>query len=148
MLVRLLKAFREWLWTSVVAGHIDRDPELRFYFTAVDAGVSTVAGIVEDGVLERGFDVINDEDWAQWLRRHGASELTIGRTPAERSPVLRSVYDVAFAYTGGVIGSGRLRGRHRDERPAATGLQLPRLDHVQDAGGDGRHGLHARSTRC
>ena len=104
LLVRLLKAFREWLWTSVVAGRIDRDPELRFYFTAVDAGVSTVAGIVEDGVLERGFDVINNEDWAQWLRRHGASELTIGRTPAERSPVLRSVYDVAFAYTDGVIG--------------------------------------------
>ena len=113
LLVRLLKAFREWLWTSVVAGRIDRDPELRFYFTAVDAGVSTVAGIVEDGVLERGFDVINNEDWAQWLRRHGASELTIGRTPAERSPVLRSVYDVAFAYTGRSDRSGRLRGRHR-----------------------------------
>jgi uncharacterized protein with NAD-binding domain and iron-sulfur cluster len=104
LLVRLLKAFREWLWTAVAAERYERDPELRFFFTAVDAGVSTVAGIVEDGVLERGFDAVDDEDWADWLARHGAREVTIGRTPAERSPVLRSVYDVAFAYLGGDIG--------------------------------------------
>ena len=79
------------------------DPELRFFFTVVDAGVSTVAGIVQDGILEHGFDVVNDEDWAAWLRRHGAREVTIGRTPAERSPLLRAVYDVAFAYPGGDI---------------------------------------------
>ena len=78
---------------------------LRFFFTAVDAGVSTVAGIVEDGILEHGFDVVNDEEWAAWLARHGAHEVTIGRTPAERSPVLRAVYDVAFGYPDGDIGA-------------------------------------------
>jgi uncharacterized protein with NAD-binding domain and iron-sulfur cluster len=103
LLVKLLEAFREWLWTAVVARRHEDDPELRFFFTVVDAGVSTVAGIVKDGVLEHGFDVINDEDWAAWLRRHGAREVTIGRTPAERCPALRAVYDVAFAYPGGVI---------------------------------------------
>ena len=108
----------------------------------------TLAGIVEDGVLEHGFDVINDEDWAAWLRRHGASELTVGREPDVRAPALRSVYDVAFAYLGGQIRARRLRGRHRHQRPAAPGLQLPRLDHVQDAGGHGRRGVHAASTRC
>ncbi len=91
LLVRLLKGFRDWLW-QVVADSCDDDPELRFYFTAIDAGVSTVAGIVEDGILEHGFDVVNDEEWAAWLARHGAREVTIGRTPAERSPVLRAVY--------------------------------------------------------
>ena len=103
LLVKLLEAFRDWLWTAVVAERCDRDPELRFFFTAVDAGVSTVSGIVKDGILEHGFDVANDEDWAVWLRRHGAHEVTIGRTPADRSPVLRSVYDVAFAYPSGHI---------------------------------------------
>ena len=34
---------------------------------------------------------------------HGAHEVTLGRTPAERSPVLRAVYDVAFAYPDGII---------------------------------------------
>ncbi len=103
LLVRLLEAFREWLWTAVVARRVDSDPELRFFFTLVDAGVSTVAGIVKDGILDHGFDVVNGEDWAAWLKRHGAREVTLGRTPAERSPVLRAVYDVAFAYPGGDI---------------------------------------------
>ncbi len=102
LLVELLNGFRAWLW-SVVRSRIDTDPELRIYFTAIDAGVSTVAGIVEDGILEHGFDVVNDEEWAAWLARHGAREVTIGRTPAERSPVLRAVYDVAFGYLDGDI---------------------------------------------
>ena len=84
-------------------GGCDDEPRLRFFFTTVDAGVSTLAGIVEDGVLEHGFDAINDEEWSAWLARHGAKEITIGRTPEERAPVLRSVYDVAFGYPGGSI---------------------------------------------
>ena len=103
LLVRLLEAFREWLWTAVVARRYKDDPDLRFFFTVVDTGVSTIAGIVKDGVLEHGFDILNGEDWAAWLRRHGAREVTLGRTPAERSPALRAVYDVAFAYPGGDI---------------------------------------------
>ena len=102
LLVRLLKSFRDWLWLVVRAG-CDDEPRLRFFFTAVDAGVSTLAGIVEDGVLEHGFEAINDEEWSAWLARHGAKEITIGRTPEERAPVLRSVYDVAFGYPGGSI---------------------------------------------
>ena len=100
--MRLLKSFRDWLWIAV-RGACDDEPRLRFFFTAVDTGVSTLAGIVEDGVLEHGFDVINDEEWAAWLARHGAKEITIGRTPEERAPVLRSVYDVAFGYPRGSI---------------------------------------------
>ncbi len=102
LLVRLLKSFRDWLWL-VVRGSCDDEPRLRFFFTAVDAGVSTLAGIVEDGVLEHGFDAVNDQEWSAWLRRHGAKEVTLGRTPEERAPVLRSVYDVAFGYPRGSI---------------------------------------------
>jgi uncharacterized protein with NAD-binding domain and iron-sulfur cluster len=103
LLVRLLETFRKWLWTAVVARRYKEDPDLRFFFTMVDAGVSTVSGIVKDDVLEHGFEVVNHLDWAEWLRHHGAHEVTLGRTPAERSPVLRAVYDVAFAYPDGII---------------------------------------------
>jgi uncharacterized protein with NAD-binding domain and iron-sulfur cluster len=103
ILVRLLEAFRNWLWTVVVAPRYKQDPELRFFFTMVDAGVSTIAGVVKDGVLEHGFECVNHLDWAEWLRRHGAHEVTLGRTPAERAPVLRAVYDVAFGYRDGII---------------------------------------------
>ena len=102
-LVRLLNGFRDWLWEQVVEERCDEDPELRLFFTMFDTLASTVAGMVKDGVLEHGFDAINDEEWSQWLRRHGAKEVTIGRTPAERSPLLRSVYDVAFGYPDGDI---------------------------------------------
>ena len=104
LLVKLLKGFRDWLWL-VLRGPIEDDAELRLFFTFVDAGVSTLAGIVEDGVLEQGFDAVNDEEWSAWLARHGAKEVTLGRTPEQRAPVLRSVYDVAFGFPGGAIGA-------------------------------------------
>ena len=102
LLVKLLRAARDWLWLVLRERCVD-DPDLRFFFTGVDAGVSTLAGIVEDDVLERGFDAINGEEWSAWLARHGAKEVTIGATPELRAPVLRSVYDVAFGYPGGEI---------------------------------------------
>jgi uncharacterized protein with NAD-binding domain and iron-sulfur cluster len=102
LLAKLLGGFRDWLW-AVARDRIDDDPDLRLFFTMVDAIAATAVGIVQDGVLERGFDAVDDQEWAAWLRRHGAHEVTLGRTPAERSPVLRSVYDVAFGYPGGDI---------------------------------------------
>ena len=102
LLVGLLKGFRDWLWL-VLREPVQDDPDVRLFFTILDAGVSTVAGIVEDGVLERGFDAINDEEWAAWLARHGAKEVTLGGTPEGRAPVLRAVYDVAFGFPGGSI---------------------------------------------
>jgi uncharacterized protein with NAD-binding domain and iron-sulfur cluster len=102
-LVRLLTGFRDWLWNNVVEERSDDDPDLRLFFTMFDTFASTVAGVVKDGVLQHGFDVVNDQEWSAWLKRHGAKEVTLGRTPAERSPILRSVYDVAFGYPEGDI---------------------------------------------
>ncbi len=102
-LARLLTGFRDWLWSEVVAERCEADPDLRMFFTIFDTIASTAAGIVDDGVLEHGFDAINDQEWSEWLRLHGAKQITLGRTPAERSPVLRSVYDVAFGYLEGDI---------------------------------------------
>ena len=102
-LARLLTGFRDWLWSHVVEDRHQTDPELRMFFTMFDTVASTVAGIVDDGVLEHGFDAINDEEWSDWLRKHGAKQVTLGRTPAERSPILRSVYDVAFGFPEGDI---------------------------------------------
>jgi uncharacterized protein with NAD-binding domain and iron-sulfur cluster len=102
-LVRLLTGFRDWLWIHVVAERCDDDPDLRLFFTIFDTIATTAAGIVRDGVLERGFDAINDQEWCAWLARHGAHQVTLGRNPAERSPLLRSVYDVAFGYLDGEI---------------------------------------------
>ena len=103
LLAQLLTGFRDWVWAHLVATRCEAEPDLRLFFTMFDVIASTVAGISEDGVLEHGFDEINKYEWSEWLQKHGAKEVTIGRTPAERSPVLRSVYDVAFGYVDGDI---------------------------------------------
>ncbi len=103
LVAALLTRFRDWLWERVVRTRCEQDARLRVFFTAFDTLATTIAGIVADGVLDRGWDVINDRDLCDWLVSHGAKEVTVGATPAQRAPLLRAVYDLAFAYPGGEI---------------------------------------------
>jgi uncharacterized protein with NAD-binding domain and iron-sulfur cluster len=103
LLAALLCRFRDWLWEYVVRDRCEQDPRLRLFFTSFDTFASATAGVVEDGVLEHGWEAINDRELCEWLSAHGAKQVTVGATPAERSPVLRAIYDVAFGYPGGVI---------------------------------------------
>ncbi len=103
VVARLSSAFRDWMWRRF-STVFEQSPDARMFFTMFDTFASALAGVVADGVLERGWDAINDRELCDWLAEHGAHEVTLGATPAERSPLLRAVYDVAFAYPGGVIG--------------------------------------------
>jgi uncharacterized protein with NAD-binding domain and iron-sulfur cluster len=98
----LLKLARDGIY-DLFEGLIRADPELRLYFSMFDLFVSSVAGVIDDGVLDDGWDVINDREWCEWLRANGAKPTTLGATPAVRSPILRCVYDVAFGYVDGDI---------------------------------------------
>ena len=66
---------------------------------------ATVHGLVKDGIVDKGgsFDDINGEELCDWLRRHGARELTLGADPARRAPILRALYDVAFGFREGDV---------------------------------------------
>jgi uncharacterized protein with NAD-binding domain and iron-sulfur cluster len=103
LLAILLTRFRDWMWEYVVQDSCESDAHLRLFFTTFDAFASATAGIVEDGVLEHGWETINDRELCDWLSAHGAKQVTIGATPEQRSPLLRAIYDVAFGYPGGVI---------------------------------------------
>jgi uncharacterized protein with NAD-binding domain and iron-sulfur cluster len=92
-----LDDFKRWLWRRVVAPHAD-DDDLRFFFTMFDAGSTMLQGVIEDGLVERGFDRVNGEDLRAWLRRHGAQPITL-----EQGPFVRAVYDMAFAYEDGDV---------------------------------------------
>ncbi len=104
-LTALLCRARDELWDRAVSRRCARDARLRLFFTTFDTFVSLLAGIVADGVLERGWEVVNDRDLCEWLVSHGAKEVTVGASPAERAPLLRAIYDLAFAYPGGEIGA-------------------------------------------
>jgi uncharacterized protein with NAD-binding domain and iron-sulfur cluster len=108
LLVLLLSRFRDWIWEHIVRERFAEEPELRLFFTIFDTFASAIAGIVEDGVLERGWDAINDLELCEWLALHGAKQVTVGATPAQRAAVLRAFYDAAFAYPGGVIANANL----------------------------------------
>src|SRR5437588_807052 len=67
----VLARFRDWMWDYVVAER-QGDARLRLFFTMFDTFASAMAGVAADGVLEHGWNVINDRDLCEWLSAHGA----------------------------------------------------------------------------
>ena len=73
------------------------DPSLRRLADLVDLVVTCCLGIVRDRLLvdPRGFGAIDDEDFRDWLGRHGARPGTL------ESALVRGMYDLVFAYVDG-----------------------------------------------
>ena len=53
---------------------IDDDPDLRRTWHLVAVMTATVRGVLADGLVtdDRGFRALNDEDFLDWIGRHGA----------------------------------------------------------------------------
>ena len=82
--------------TDTAAERLDHNG-VRFLFVLADLVASTLSGIVEDELLERGFGAVDDEELRAWLARHGAHELTLN------GPVVRGLYDLDFAFEEGDV---------------------------------------------
>ena len=80
-----------------LAPRLATSDRLRRSFIEIDLGLTLVRGLVADGVLRHGFDVIDDEDVRAWFTRHGALPMTVRSTP------VRALYDLYFAYEGGDV---------------------------------------------
>jgi uncharacterized protein with NAD-binding domain and iron-sulfur cluster len=92
-----------------VAGPTASD-RVRLWRGVLELVAASLAGIVRDDVLWRGFDALDEEDLREWLGRHGAGEATLAQ-----SPVLRGLYDLTFAYRQG--------DKRRPSLAAGKGLQ-------------------------
>jgi uncharacterized protein with NAD-binding domain and iron-sulfur cluster len=92
-----------------VAGPTASD-RVRLWRGVLELVAASLAGIVRDDVLWRGFDALDEEDLREWLGRHGAGETTLAQ-----SPVLRGLYDLTFAYRQG--------DKRRPSLAAGKGLQ-------------------------
>jgi uncharacterized protein with NAD-binding domain and iron-sulfur cluster len=103
------------LWNAVrdlrsrYAGR-EMSDRVRLWCGVLELMAASLAGIVRDDVVWRGFGVLDDEDLREWLTRHGASEQTVNR-----SPVLQGLYDLTFAYRDG--------DKRRPSLAAGRGLQ-------------------------
>lgn len=72
------------------------DPDLRRTWHFVSMLTACVRGVFADGLLTdpRGFRAINDEDFLDWILRHGASPQVVDFA------FIRGLYDLVFAHGG------------------------------------------------
>ena len=95
LLAGTLEGIRGWLHARY-RELIDGNDELRRIYICLDLGITVMKGMFEDGVFLEGFDVINDIDFRDWLRKHGGDE----QYCVNSAPV-RGFYDLVFAYENG-----------------------------------------------
>jgi uncharacterized protein with NAD-binding domain and iron-sulfur cluster len=95
-----------------LARRVHDDDAARRTWQFVDLVRAIVRGIIADRLMDRpeGYAAVDDEDYRDWLVRHGASDETIA------SPLVRVVYDLVFGYEDG--------DDHRPRFAAGTGLLL------------------------
>jgi uncharacterized protein with NAD-binding domain and iron-sulfur cluster len=83
---------------------VEDDGELRRVWQVIDLILAILRGATVHGLAidPRGFDAINDHDWRDWLRMHGASEESLD------SGFMRGIYDLTFAFEEGDVSRPRL----------------------------------------
>jgi len=93
-MVWLLKKFKQSVYESL-APRLERDVDARRLWELLDIATSILIGMVADGVLLHGYDVIDDYEFTEWLVRNG---LTTG---SRESAALRVCYDLTFGFPQG-----------------------------------------------
>ena len=87
-----IRAFLDKL-IGLVLDVLETDTELRRMIIMVETALSAVIGILEDDLLHKGFQSIDDEDFIDWLKRHGCHNAV--------SPLTIGMYDACFGYQHG-----------------------------------------------
>lgn len=93
-LLDLLQTIRKAL-TTVAELFLDQRDHARWSIEALDLAVTVLTGVIEDRVMERGFDVVDDAQFRDWLSRHGITRLTLNGL------LIRGWEDFFFAYRDG-----------------------------------------------
>ena len=83
--------------TRQVQALVSRDTEIKRLFELIDLTLTAVRGSLQDGLISHpdGFDAISHLDWREWLKKHGATDLTL------QSSFLDTLYNIAFSYEEG-----------------------------------------------
>ena len=73
------------------------DQKIRTRTEIIEIVMTIAVGLLRDGILfdERGLDAINQHDYRDWLRSHGATDTAI------ESRFLVAAYDLVFGYRNG-----------------------------------------------
>ena len=74
---------------------LNEDTELRRFWIMADMTLTILIGMVEDKVFTKGFGVIDQYDFREWLTKNGGSKY------ATENPLVQAIYDLIFAYKDG-----------------------------------------------
>jgi uncharacterized protein with NAD-binding domain and iron-sulfur cluster len=94
LLLTLLDKAWQWL-AAKIEPLVDDNDTLRRAWIAIDYLLALVRGTIADDILEKGFDSIDEEDFAAWLRRHGAAVMTVS------SPLALNTVNLSYQYPAG-----------------------------------------------
>jgi uncharacterized protein with NAD-binding domain and iron-sulfur cluster len=94
-IVRLIDQFLHWLHNELGEA-MGKHFETKRIFTLIDLGLAICRGLIQDKVLVKGLNCINDVDFKEWVLKHGAAPVSA------ESVWVRTVYDCCFAYRKGM----------------------------------------------
>jgi len=78
-------------WIKKIAGDVQNaETSLRRFLILADLAAATIRGMIDDNVIEKGFDVINNYDYREWLQKNRADSITIN------SAIVQAVYGLVF----------------------------------------------------
>lgn len=102
-LAATLRGLRDWI-SRCIQHLLAKDTELRRFWILADLGLTSLIGGLVDGLIldpAANLERVNRQDYKNWLRSHGADELTV------ESAIVRALYDLIFAFPeGDVRGDG------------------------------------------
>lgn len=92
----LLKEFKAWLWEHV-KDLVNESQTVRLLWLNIDQMTANAYGIVADGVIYHGFDVIDGMDYRAWLMKNSANQFTVD------TALFQAGYDLVFGYRYGHV---------------------------------------------
>ncbi|MBE0362347.1 hypothetical protein PULV_a2962 [Pseudoalteromonas ulvae UL12] len=91
----LLRKMKKWL-VDEFDDLLEEQDEIRRVYICVDLGLAILTGLLDDKVYDKGFGVLNQYDFRQWLLKSGAND----KFSVHSAPV-RGFYDLVFGYEDG-----------------------------------------------
>jgi uncharacterized protein with NAD-binding domain and iron-sulfur cluster len=98
LLVDLMREYLRLLW-DLVRNRVRTDWPSFTLWTASDFVCTTIIGLIEDDVIGKGYDSVDDINYWEWIARHGT--VAEGSYITNGSCWMQSAYDSSFAYAGG-----------------------------------------------
>jgi uncharacterized protein with NAD-binding domain and iron-sulfur cluster len=96
LVVKILGTFVHWFWADA-KNSLESSDNLRRLWILCNFIYANIRGGIEDGILFKGFDAINDYDYRDWLKKYAYddNELMLN------SAWVLGTYDAMFAYVNG-----------------------------------------------